>query len=53
MALFYALEVINEMKTVFIIAGIVLVLVIAFVAYACLIVGSRAEREMFGDDQER
>ncbi len=39
------------MKTTLIVAGIILVLAISFAAFACLIVGSRAERELFGDDR--
>lgn len=40
------------MKTALILVGIVLVLAIAFLAYACVVAGGRAEREMFSDDRE-
>ena len=41
------------MKTILIIIGVALVLLLALIGYACIIVGSDAEREMEAWERER
>lgn len=41
------------MKTILIIIGVALVLLIGMIGYACIIVGSDAEREMEAWERER
>ncbi|MBR6220733.1 MAG: hypothetical protein IKQ80_09220 [Clostridia bacterium] len=41
------------MKTILIIIGVALVLLMAMISYACIIVGSDAERQMEAWERER
>ena len=41
------------MKTILIVIGVVLVLLLALIGYACIIVGSDAERQMETWERER
>ena len=46
------IEVIYCMKTVLIVAGILAAVALAFLVFACIVVGGRAERRLYGEDWE-